>query len=289
MDEEAVSGPKLSTAEIIVVGFFFATIDIIDLVGLLFALPLSTFTSVIAFPASQLYARMRGIRQDMILISNGLELLPWIGDLPLRTIAFGITAYMENNPKAKALAGKVTGAAAPAPEEARGEEEAELEAEQAAEIQREEQVAEEVAEEEQAAEAEKEKEEEKKEEEIPETAFGMPEEIAAERQRALFEEPVVEARPKEEQGAREEAPQKRKEEEVKEEQEALPGAEIEGSRLGGAYAQEESILKGMEEVPAEGNLVNLRKENGTITDASSRFGDQAKKPDTSKGEERLAA
>lgn len=112
MDEEPQNGPKITVPEIIFVGSFFLLIDLIDLAGLIFALPLSDFTSIVAFPASQVYAFFRGIRQDMLLISNGLELLPYIGSMPLRTIAFGITVYTENNPKLKAALGvaeKLTG------------------------------------------------------------------------------------------------------------------------------------------------------------------------------------
>lgn len=270
MDEEPNVGPKITTAEIIFVGGFFAIIDLIDIFGLIFALPLSTLTSILAWPASQLYAYLRGLRQDMLLVSNILEFIPYVGSLPMRTVAYGIVAYAANHPKLRetlAVAEKAAGKAPPVRPPAAKPKAPQPVPEKPAPP--------EAAAEESAAEIAERKAREATE------VFGGEAITPTERVRVelLGERPLTEEAPRPE---RRETPfaeptPEKKEGVLELERREAPTAEptpekeeeIAGTRLGGAYAEEEKIKRGMEEVEIEGNAVNLRE--GSATRAADRF------------------
>ncbi len=100
MDEGNKIDPKFSLPEIIFVGLFLLVIDVLDVVGLIFALPVSDVTELAEFPATGIYFKLKGVNQTYMLISNAIGFIPWVGDLPLRIITFGWMAYTDRHPKA---------------------------------------------------------------------------------------------------------------------------------------------------------------------------------------------
>lgn len=103
MDEEQQPHePKIGLAEAIFVGTFIALFDFIELVLLFFGIPASTVISIFAFPATQLYTYLRGVRGTQMLVGNVLEVIPWFGDLPIRTIAFATTIWLDHHPSTEA-------------------------------------------------------------------------------------------------------------------------------------------------------------------------------------------
>ena len=62
MAEEQKPEPKISLPEFVIIGLFIVLIDAIDFIGGLLGLPISDFTDIIAFPFTQLYLFMKGIK-----------------------------------------------------------------------------------------------------------------------------------------------------------------------------------------------------------------------------------
>ncbi|MBI5220476.1 MAG: hypothetical protein HY978_01405 [Candidatus Liptonbacteria bacterium] len=95
-DQRSSSGPKIPSAEALLVGALILLADILDYipgVGL-------GVTDAIAFPSEQIYMRTKGVKGNYALIGNLLELIPVVGDvLPLRTAAFLVTIYVDRHPK----------------------------------------------------------------------------------------------------------------------------------------------------------------------------------------------
>lgn len=107
--------PKISLPEAVLVGMLIALADAIEFVLVLVGLDDFWISDAVAFPATQIYLRMKGVRGTYGLVANVAELIPYAGWLPMRTIGFGITVWLDHHPKAEAAVGKaiaVAGAAA---------------------------------------------------------------------------------------------------------------------------------------------------------------------------------
>ncbi|TSC95819.1 MAG: hypothetical protein Athens101426_590 [Parcubacteria group bacterium Athens1014_26] len=96
--------PKISTVEIVFITPLFLLADgiefLITLSGMVF---LNWFVSAIRFPISQIYFRMKGVKGTSMLISSILELIPFFNGLPISTIGWIITIWLDRHPKAEAL------------------------------------------------------------------------------------------------------------------------------------------------------------------------------------------
>jgi len=110
MAENQKPEPKISLPEFIFVGLFIVLVDTIDLIGLLFAFPMSDITDVVMFPVTQIYLYMKGVRGTFMLIGNLIEAIPWIGDLPVRTVVWCITYFIDHHPKLEKITEVVGGA-----------------------------------------------------------------------------------------------------------------------------------------------------------------------------------
>ena len=108
MNEEEKPQPKISLPEALFVGSFVALADAVELVLVFFLLDDFWISDAIAFPATQIYLRMKGVKGTYSLVGNGLELVPYVGWLPLRTIGFAITVWLDHHPKLEAAALGVT-------------------------------------------------------------------------------------------------------------------------------------------------------------------------------------
>ncbi len=110
MDDAQKPEPKISLVEFIFLGLFIVLIDLIDLVGLLVGLPLSDITDLFMFPITQFYLFMKGVKGTYMLVGNIIEAIPYIGDLPVRTVVWCITYYIDHHPKLEAMANFAGGA-----------------------------------------------------------------------------------------------------------------------------------------------------------------------------------
>ena len=98
--------PKLTTVDIVLVGSLVVLADTVELLLLFFGLDDFFISDAIAFPATQIYLRYKGAKGTYSLIANCLEVIPYVGDLPLRTIGFGFTVYFDRHPKVAAVVTK---------------------------------------------------------------------------------------------------------------------------------------------------------------------------------------
>jgi hypothetical protein len=97
--------PKIDYVEALYAGFFlFVLPDIIEFF-MLFLVGDSWFlTDIFFFPAEQLYLYLKDVRGNYVLVGNILELIPFVGDLQIRTTTFIITVWVEHHPKIKQAA-----------------------------------------------------------------------------------------------------------------------------------------------------------------------------------------
>jgi hypothetical protein len=109
MDEE-LPQPKISTVEMLLIGFVFVVFDTIGIILVLFALDdfwiIDILTSVIFF-----YLLIKGVPPMRQLIAWLLELVPWLGALPLLTIGWIATVWLDRHPESGAAKLATAGAA----------------------------------------------------------------------------------------------------------------------------------------------------------------------------------
>ncbi|MDO8585216.1 MAG: hypothetical protein Q7R85_03840 [bacterium] len=91
--------PKISQVESFIIISILAGLDVADIALLAFGLPDFFILDIFAFPLTQLYFRMKGVRANYALIGNLGELLPYIDKLPMRTIGAIATIRAANHPE----------------------------------------------------------------------------------------------------------------------------------------------------------------------------------------------
>ena len=89
----------ISLPESILLIMYIGFTDLVGLVLIFFALDDFFILDILTFPVTQFYFRMKGVKGTADLISNGLELIPYLGALPIRTIGLIITIYLANHPE----------------------------------------------------------------------------------------------------------------------------------------------------------------------------------------------
>jgi len=90
--------PKISIVEIFLGLAVVGIADLVELLLLAFGLDDFWISDLVAFPITQLYLRLKGVRGNYSLIANCIELIPYVGALPLRTIGFLATIYIDRHP-----------------------------------------------------------------------------------------------------------------------------------------------------------------------------------------------
>jgi hypothetical protein len=104
--------PKISLPEALIAGpLLFGIPDLIELLLGFFGIDTLGITDAIAFPGSQIYLRMKGVKSTYALMGNILELIPYVGVLPLRTIGYIAVVWLDHHPKAEAAIGAAAGKA----------------------------------------------------------------------------------------------------------------------------------------------------------------------------------
>jgi len=106
MDEEQ---KIISLPETIILMLYIVPLDIIGLILLFFGLDDFFILDILTFPVTQFYFRIKGVKSTYDLIAGILELIPYIGGLPIKTIGVAITIYMANPPKSAKIAQVATG------------------------------------------------------------------------------------------------------------------------------------------------------------------------------------
>ncbi len=122
MTEAPKHEPKISLPEAMLIVEYVLIADIIGIALLLFGLDDFFILDILTFPVTQIYFRMKGVRAGYDLGAGLLELIPYVGALPIKTIGVLVTIALDwYFPEAAAIVGGAAklknpvGAAAPAP------------------------------------------------------------------------------------------------------------------------------------------------------------------------------
>ncbi len=104
---------KIPLWESIILMSYVILLDIIGLILVCFLLDDFFILDILTFPVTQIYFRIKGVKSTYDLTASTLELIPYVGALPIKSIGVAITIWMANHPKAaeitKVAAGKVKG------------------------------------------------------------------------------------------------------------------------------------------------------------------------------------
>lgn len=89
---------KISLPEIIIILLYIVPLDALGLILLLFGLDDFWIIDMLTFPVTQFYFRIKGVRAGADLIASMVELIPYVGTLPIKTVGVVLTIYLTNNP-----------------------------------------------------------------------------------------------------------------------------------------------------------------------------------------------
>ena len=101
----ADEGPKISTAETVIMMTLTIISDILE------ALTLGTigvFINMVVGGLILFWIYMRDLKYTRFLISGGLDMIPIVNALPLKSVGMWLTIRLANNPKVSAMTQKAT-------------------------------------------------------------------------------------------------------------------------------------------------------------------------------------
>ncbi|MBI2514807.1 hypothetical protein HYV91_01285 [Candidatus Wolfebacteria bacterium] len=102
---------KISLPETLILVMYIGFTDLLGIALVFIGLDDFWILDVLTFPVTQFYFRMKGVKAGADLASNILELVPYVGALPIRTIGLIITIYLANHPAKGNILGAVAKAA----------------------------------------------------------------------------------------------------------------------------------------------------------------------------------
>ena len=94
-------GPKISYIEAFLIMAVVILADLVELVLVFFGLPDFWIPDIISFPITQIYFRMKGVKGELALVGNLLELIPYVSALPMRTALVAAVIVIDRSPKLK--------------------------------------------------------------------------------------------------------------------------------------------------------------------------------------------
>lgn len=89
---------KISLPEIILINLYIIPLDLIGVALLFFGLDDFWIIDILTFPVTQFYFRMKGARANADLVASAIELIPYVGALPIKSIGVNLTIYLTNHP-----------------------------------------------------------------------------------------------------------------------------------------------------------------------------------------------
>lgn len=90
---------KISLPEIILLNLYIIPLDLIGLALVFFGLDDFWILDALTFPVTQFYFRMKGAKANADLIASIVELIPYVGALPIKSVGMNITIYLTNHPE----------------------------------------------------------------------------------------------------------------------------------------------------------------------------------------------
>ncbi|PIY59651.1 hypothetical protein COY96_00630 [Candidatus Wolfebacteria bacterium CG_4_10_14_0_8_um_filter_37_11] len=89
---------KISLPEIIMLNLYVVPLDLIGLLLIFVGLDDFGIIDILTFPVTQFYFRMKGAKASADLVASMVELIPYVGALPIKSVGMNITIYLTNNP-----------------------------------------------------------------------------------------------------------------------------------------------------------------------------------------------
>ena len=79
-------------------------LDLLGLILVFFGLDDFWIIDILTFPTTQFYFRIKGAKASADLVTSLLELVPYLGALPIKSIGMNITIYLTNHPEKMPIA-----------------------------------------------------------------------------------------------------------------------------------------------------------------------------------------
>ncbi len=86
---------KISITEAMLIMMYVGATDAIGVFLALVGLDDFGILDVATFPVTQLYFRMKGVKSSYDLVGSVLEIIPYLGDLPIKTVGVAITIWAD--------------------------------------------------------------------------------------------------------------------------------------------------------------------------------------------------
>ncbi len=99
---EETTPKKFTEAEMVILLLYIGFTDLVGILIVCFALDDVGIIDILTFPVTQFYFRMKRVNSNFDLVGNVVEVIPYIGALPIRTIVCWMTMQAANNPGGKA-------------------------------------------------------------------------------------------------------------------------------------------------------------------------------------------
>lgn len=95
MEQEKI----ISLPETILLNLYIIPLDLLGLALLFFGLDDFWIIDILTFPVTQFYLRIKGAKANADLIASLLELIPYVGALPIKSIGMNLAIYFTNHPE----------------------------------------------------------------------------------------------------------------------------------------------------------------------------------------------
>ncbi len=101
----------ISLPETILLNLYIIPLDLIGLLLIVIGLDDFWILDIMTFPVTQFYFRMKGAKAGADLVTSMVELIPYVGALPIKSIGMNITIYLTNHPEKLGTVGQIAGMA----------------------------------------------------------------------------------------------------------------------------------------------------------------------------------
>lgn len=98
-DPSAENAVKITPVEILYLNMYIIPLDVICLILVFFGLDDFWIMDLLTFPVTQFYFRMKGAKAGVDLAASLLELVPYLGALPIKSVGLNIAIYLTNHPE----------------------------------------------------------------------------------------------------------------------------------------------------------------------------------------------
>lgn len=90
---------KISLPEIILLNLYIIPLDLVGLALVFLGLDDFGIIDILTFPVTQFYFRMKGAKANADLIASMVELIPYVGALPIKSVGMNINIWIANHPE----------------------------------------------------------------------------------------------------------------------------------------------------------------------------------------------